>query len=139
MFVSSDAESHAQRRLADALPILVMIFDADGALWEAPTHTPDPAAIVDAMEQALMDEAPGVLVTALSITTSLDKVDHIVFYTDGILEGGKDALDGSQRLSEALSALTIFDPHPSLTLLSATEQTFRDDAAIVVARIDVID
>jgi PAS domain S-box-containing protein len=158
------------------------------ALWEARTHTPDPAAIVDAMEQALMDEAPGVLVTALfaiidldantlhyataghpspvvrytnrsveelaignaplgfgleatrtTMTASLDKVDHIVFYTDGIIEGGKDALDGSNRLSEALRAITIFDPHPSLTLLSATEQTFRDDAAIVVARIDVID
>lgn len=66
----------------------------------------------------------------------LNDVDLIVLYTDGVIEGAKDGLDGLRRLCEAVGSL---DPHAAsdaaTTILKATQPTPRDDAAMLVVHI----
>jgi serine phosphatase RsbU (regulator of sigma subunit) len=69
-------------------------------------------------------------------TVSLDGVDLIVLYTDGVVEGSKDGLDGLRRLCEAVEHLEDTpDDHAATTILKATKPTPRDDAAMLVIHV----
>ena len=67
---------------------------------------------------------------------SLDGVDLIVLYTDGVVEGSKDGLHGLHRLREAVAKLEDTpDEDAAATILKATKPTPRDDAAMLVIHI----
>ena len=67
---------------------------------------------------------------------SLDTVDLLVLYTDGVIEGSKDGLDGLRRLCEAVGHLeNLPDEDAATTLLKATKPTSRDDAAMLVIQL----
>jgi serine phosphatase RsbU (regulator of sigma subunit) len=69
-------------------------------------------------------------------TLSLDGVDLIVLYTDGVIEGSKDGLDGLRRLCEAVDRLEgVPGEDAATTILKATKPTQRDDAAMVVIHV----
>ena len=69
-------------------------------------------------------------------TLSLESVDLIVLYTDGVIEGAKDGLDGLRRLTEAVAGIdAAANPHPAATILKAAEPTPRDDAALLVIHV----
>lgn len=69
-------------------------------------------------------------------TLSLDAVDVIVLYTDGVVEGSKDGLEGLQRLCEAVEKLEDTpDENAATTILKATKPTPRDDAAMLVIHV----
>ncbi len=69
-------------------------------------------------------------------TLSLDTVDVIVLYTDGVVEGAKDGLDGLRRLCEAVEHLEDTpDEDAVTTILKATKPTPRDDAAMLVIHV----
>ena len=60
----------------------------------------------------------------------------IVLYTDGVVEGSKDGLDGLHRLREAVAKLEETpDEDAATALLKATKPTPRDDAAMLVIHI----
>ena len=70
-------------------------------------------------------------------TLSLDSVDLIVLYTDGVVEGSKDGLDGLHCLCEAVEKLEDTpEEHAATTIFKATKPTPRDDAAMLVIHID---
>ncbi|HEY0382697.1 MAG TPA: SpoIIE family protein phosphatase [Candidatus Elarobacter sp.] len=69
-------------------------------------------------------------------TLSLESVDLIVLYTDGVVEGAKDGLDGLRRLAEAIAALDTADGRDTAaTILKAAEPTPRDDAALLTIHV----
>ncbi len=155
------------------------------ALWEARTNTPDPVAVLDAMEHTLHAEDPELMATAIfgvidldartlcyanaghppplirargdgvyelppsgtplgwkfdhprtTSTLSLDTAELIVLYTDGVVEGSKDGLDGLRRLCEAVGHLEDTpEEDAAATILKATKPTPRDDAAMLVIHV----
>ena len=68
-------------------------------------------------------------------TLSLDAVELIVLYTDGVVEGSKDGLDGLRRLCEAVESLEVTQEDAAMTILKATKPTPRDDAAMLVIHV----
>jgi PAS domain S-box-containing protein len=71
-----------------------------------------------------------------TVKLSLEAVDLIVLYTDGVIEGAKDGLDGLRRLCEATAALdTGHAGDAATTILKAAQPTPRDDAAILTIQI----
>jgi serine phosphatase RsbU (regulator of sigma subunit) len=69
-------------------------------------------------------------------TLSLEAVDLIVLYTDGVVEGSKDGLDGLRRLCEAVESLEDTpEEDAATTILKATKPTPRDDAAMLVIHV----
>ena len=70
-------------------------------------------------------------------TLSLEAVDLIVLYTDGVVEGSKDGLDGLRRLCDAVERLEDTpDEDAATTILTATKPTPRDDAAMLVIHVE---
>ena len=65
------------------------------------------------------------------------RCDLIVLYTDGVVEGAKDGLDGLRRLSEAVAALdTTRDADAAATMLKAAQPTSRDAAAVLTIHVE---
>lgn len=70
-------------------------------------------------------------------TLPLEALDLIVFYTDGVVEGTKDGLEGLRRLTETIAAVdAASDAAAATTILKATQPTPRDDAAMLVVHVD---
>jgi len=70
-------------------------------------------------------------------TLLLEPVDLVVLYTDGVVEGSKDGLDGLRRLSEAVAALdTSGAAEAATTILNAAQPTPRDDAALLAIHVE---
>jgi serine phosphatase RsbU (regulator of sigma subunit) len=70
-------------------------------------------------------------------TLALEAVDLIVLYTDGVVEGSKDGLDGLRLLCEAVENLEDTPAEDAATtILKATKPTPRDDAAMLVIHVE---
>jgi Stage II sporulation protein E (SpoIIE)/PAS fold len=69
-------------------------------------------------------------------TLPLEALDLVVFYTDGVIEGTKDGLEGLRRLTNAVAAVdAASDATAATTILKATQPTPRDDAAMLVIHV----
>jgi serine phosphatase RsbU (regulator of sigma subunit) len=66
----------------------------------------------------------------------LEGLDLIVLYTDGVIEGSKDGLDGLRLLCEAVGSVEAMpDTDAATAILKATRPTPRDDAAVLVIHV----